>query len=399
MKTKHKVSLLSLGFGVLVFAGFAGSISGSLAWWAYSTRASIGYHGTSVASSEQLQIGIKTDINMYSYGMTQTIVNENESYYFCAAGTGLQAETIAYFLKKQGVYAIDELIPVTSGSYSEGDTLDLKNSLVSGIAFNENDADQAKYVRIPLAFRIMRYDENNVLKPVVGENIWLSETSVEASSQYDGDVYKAIRMYTSGREVTGKTYDQQGKITDLTTIPAKRLINPSDKKQGMGETAVAGLLDLSGNGYYDTYEDDVTGKLCTMIYGEPGPNAVGINQYVKQENADSGLVNFNDVQFISPDDIEASTFVAKYAKDTYHPNELSDIDVKKQNYDTLYSVKPTDSNSGILSAGKPVCSTALESGIADLDLIIWLEGWDHNVIDKENRHSFNLGLQFMISRL
>ena len=79
------------------------------------------------------------------------------------------------------------------------------------------------------------------------------------------------------------------------------------------------------------------------------------------------------------------------------PNKAA-INAKTQQFDTVGSVKPTDFD-GVLSEGKPLCATNLTDGIADLELTIWLEGWDHNVIDEENTHSFNLDLQFQISRL
>ena len=398
MKTKLTKPLLSIGFGALVFAGFAGSISGSLAWWAYSTRVSIGYHGTSVASSEQLQIGIKTRADLSSLGMTQVWVGEDDdetpyvdertSYYFCDAGTGLQAEVIARYLRYEHQYAIDELVPVTSGSYAIDDALSLKGALVSGVPFNSSAAEKDKYVFIPLAFRIMKYDSNNQLQPVKGENIWLSETMVEASTVNDGDVYKAIRMYTEGYEATT--------VDDVTTLsPVRRLINPSSTSNTRGQTAVAGLLDIGGSGFYDTYE--YNGENYAIVYGESNLTQQQLiaAEDEKQEVGDSGIVDFNE----TGNDTEKSTFVSRYAEGTFHPHELSDISPKYQVYDTLGSVKPNDSSSGVLSGGKPLAATDLTNGIADLDLTIWLEGWDHNVIDKENRHSFNLGLQFMISRL
>ena len=58
-------SFIPVGVGLLTFATLVGSISGSLAWWAYSTRVSVSYQGTSVNTSEQLQIGLKLDANVF----------------------------------------------------------------------------------------------------------------------------------------------------------------------------------------------------------------------------------------------------------------------------------------------------------------------------------------------
>ena len=389
--TKLKTRFLYAGFGLMFVAGLAGSISGSLAWWAYSTRASLSYQGTSVASSEQLQIGIKTtiDLSVSGIGMTRTVIN-NETYYFCDAGSGLPAEYVKYYLDRTQ-YASVELEPITTGSYTSGD-ISLKNPLVSGSPYNSNPAEKDKYVHIPLAFRILRYQGGTELVPEKGENIWLADTLVEASATPENEtneVFKAIRMFTKGKY----------KNADGEMVDAKYVINPSDDRPIAGSTAVAGLLDISGNGYYDTY--DKNGKTYNIVYGETTVSEADIlaaetddEDHHQSTTASSGIIDFNN----TGNSTELSTFTSRYYKGTYHPASFADIGAKYQHYETLGTVKPTDV-SGILSEGKPLCATDLTYGVADLDLTVWLEGWDHHVIDKENQHSFNLGLQFQITRL
>lgn len=392
MKSKLKLPLLSLGIGTLLVGGFAGTISGSLAWWAYSTRASITYQGTSVASSEQLQIGLKTDLDLSSLGMEHKEIGD-EDYYFCDPGSGLSAEIIAAYLAspKAGGYATSELEPITTGSYESGD-ISLKNPLVSGSIINNHAADKDKYVKIPLAFRVLRYHDGVNQTAEKGENIWLSDAVVEASSTYPDEhssVHKAIRMFAVGQEA----YDDEG-VTKLKDV--KYLINPSDTSNTKGKTAVAGLLDISGNGFYDTY--DKFGKSYNIVYGESNLNEAQLlaleDEHRQSTDAHSGIVNFNEVE----DGDVKSTFVSEYYKGTYHPDKLEDIQPKYQNFETLGTVRPSDTD-GLLGGGKPLCATDLTYGVANLDLTIWLEGWDHHVIDKENQHHFNLGLQFQITRL
>ena len=393
MKTKNRIPFLSIGLTSLVFLGLAGSISGSLAWWAYSTRVSITYQGTSVASSEQLQVGIKTEVNLSGLGMTHETIG-GESYYWCDAGMGLPAEIVktyleSYTLQGGGHYASSELQPITSGSYTTGD-LSLKNPLISGTRFNSRAADSDKYVRIPFAFRVMRYNSSNTLEPAKGENIWLTDTSVEASdAENDGNVYKAIRMFTVGKEAR-----KNGNNIEM--LDVKRLINPSNKTNVAGQTAVAGLLDISGSGYYDTYEKGATSY--NIIYGETNyateDELIAIETTQQSSSESSGIIDFNGTGNATM----LTTFTSKFYKGTYRPAQFSDISPKYQNFDTLGTVKPNDDN-GALTGGQPLCATDLVNGVADLDVTIWLEGWDHNVIDQENHHSFNLGLQFQISRL
>ena len=392
MKSRSKIPFLSFGFGTIVFLGFAGTISSSLAWWAYATRTSISYQGTSVASAEQLQIGIKSNIaGLAAYGMS----NEGTpGYYFSTSGSGLQADVITYYLTHCGTnYATNKLEPVTSGSYTIGDTLSLKNSLVSGNIYNDHAADVNRYVKIPLAFRILKYDNTNTQVYSKGQDIYLNAANAAASgTNPNNNVYKALRLYLEGKHVV-----ETAGVKSLE--PVKTIINPSDaSNNNTGQTAVAGLLDLNGSGYYDTYERD--GKSYNIVYGQTNladEAAILATETIQQnpEASSADLVNFNNTEALYA---EGDTFTAKYYKGTYHPENLAAISPKYQQYDTMHNIRPTD-NDGILTNGKPIAATDLTTGIADLELTIWLEGWDHNVVDQENQHSFNLDLQFQITRL
>ena len=64
---KSKPAKLLLGvLGLATFASLVGTVSGTLAWYAYSTRATISYSGTSVNNTVQLQIGIASPDKMMS---------------------------------------------------------------------------------------------------------------------------------------------------------------------------------------------------------------------------------------------------------------------------------------------------------------------------------------------
>lgn len=399
MKTRLKLPIFSICFGSLLVAGFAGTISGSLAWWAYSTRATVSYQGTSVASSEQLQIGLHTEVDLTSFGMKKELIGDDDPtteqvkenvYYFCDAGAGLPAEAIAYYLTHNGEHhAVDELEPITTREYTSGD-LSLYNPLVSGSVVNNNPADDDKYVHIALAFRVLRYHDGVTPVAEKGENIWLSDAVVEASGEKanETEVQKAIRIFTVGKYNNGTSMEE-----------VKYLINPSDDSEDPGQTAVSGCLDLSGDGYYDTYTKG--GKDYAIVYGDH-TNTITESSYEDEPWGDNDdLVDFNKVypENTDPSAMEKSTFVASYTSRTYYLDSLDTIGPKYQKFETLGSVQPDEEN-GNLTGGYPLCATSIDDrAVADLDLTIWLEGWDHHVIDKENSHSFNLGLQFQITRL
>ena len=66
---KSKPAKLLLGvLGLATFASLVGTVSGTLAWYAYSTRATVSYSGTSVNNTVQLQIGIASPKKALSNG-------------------------------------------------------------------------------------------------------------------------------------------------------------------------------------------------------------------------------------------------------------------------------------------------------------------------------------------
>ena len=58
MKKFNPTKILFGFLGLATFASLVGSVSGSLAWYAYSARASMSYTGTSIERTSQLQVGV-----------------------------------------------------------------------------------------------------------------------------------------------------------------------------------------------------------------------------------------------------------------------------------------------------------------------------------------------------
>ena len=75
----------------------------------------------------------------------------------------------------------------------------------------------------------------------------------------------------------------------------------------------------------------------------------------------------------------------------------------KAHYYSLYDIAPAVSGQGDYSAGHPVGRTLANENknlrIARTDLTIWLEGWDHSIVDNNIGTKFNLGLTFEINRV
>ena len=152
-KKGHMKKNISLRFAVIILglataASLVGSISGTIAWYAFSTRALVSYTGTSVQSTTQLQIGIKSDIpinfttnasliedvtfpeDLYydevndPYHLTKLYYNH---YYFMRVGSGgMPAAIINDYLSAKG-YATNVLEPLSSYAYNTGENINLRN--------------------------------------------------------------------------------------------------------------------------------------------------------------------------------------------------------------------------------------------------------------------------------
>ena len=218
-----KINPLKLAIAVLGFATTAslvGSISGTIAWYAYSTRALISYTGTSVQSTTQLQIGIKSDVPVSFTTNTDLIedvtfeedlyydeVNDpdhehklyHHHYYFMRVGSGgMPAAVINDYLSTKG-YATNVLEPLSSYGYNTGENINLRNRPVT----NKPDdaftpAEITKYVNIPFVFRVLAAN-SSTLTYVSGHDVFLSGAQTAAATALEGRpenvIHNSIRLF------------------------------------------------------------------------------------------------------------------------------------------------------------------------------------------------------------
>lgn len=385
MKKFSTAKLTFALLGIMTVACAAGSIGSTLAWYAYSTRAIAAYSGTSVASTKNLQIGIASDVQLDNIPSSiQEVVfqdqydSENNKftnyYYFATTGTGLTYDFIAKYLTAKG-YATNEMEPTTSGSYATGSSnLSLKKSPNQSIHGNVTPAEKKNYLKIPFVFRIMDENENYV----ANQELWLSNAIARANSSRDGNMYKAIRIFVD---------------RDNAIYPDGDFVfNPSATQSG--QTRVGGLLHLTGQGYYDF---DHSGE---VLYGEFDPAALNDISNTGYEGEDV-LYDVNG----SGNTTRISTFTAKHYPHTKYYSSLNDNLFGHAEYKSLSDIAPARDEYDYISNADEnhptsVCKTDPNNhNLARVDLTVWLEGWDFSVIDEEQRHKFDLGLTFEISRV
>ena len=407
---KLKPALVFGFLGIATFASLVGTVSGTLAWYAYNARTTLSYSGTSVENSVQLQIGLACAHEMVADGsdemddflatMNEPEVIDGVYYYFAPLGYGLNSSVINAYLSEFG-YATNELEPITSGYFDPA----VHHGFSPKAAPNAdnpsliNAAQQANYLRLPFIFRASK-SKTDTADYIKDAEIWLTDAKGAASSNHDGNVYKAMRIFFDRNDTD---YD-----TDF-------IVNPD--ANAAGETKVGGLLDLTMDGYYDF---DGTKE---VIYGEWNTSALADPTTLLNDpyEAPAGGAPYYDLNGTGDTVASGNTFNSRHHDNVeyYDYSDINNIPFRTAKYESLGSVKPTrDPSTGKLSnplvqdPAHPddptqkitkvtsVCKTkgSEMKYIGRVDAYIWLEGWDFHVIDEEQHHSFDLGLTFEINK-
>ena len=373
-----KEKKLSLTLGILagiITICLVGSTAGTLAWYAYSRSVSMSFVGTTVSNSELLNVGLVDNNNVFTQEDLQTYDLQRESatdgsvtnsIVWSKSRSGFSLLALRHYLEESN-YAVDALKPVTTGSmaYDDSNPLTLYRSPEYGDTDFESIAETKDYVYLPLAFRVL--DEHS--EYIAGKDVWLTDAVVDAEEEAES----SVRVHVDGTN--------------------KFLMQPSDTNNDVGETKVGGVLSIGPGEYYDFNGNK---ELCYGEFETPKDEIVYNTLPASQYNV---LDNMNDVA----DPTIQTTFNAKH-----YPNVLvPDIDAavpKVQEHAGFGKVKPSVNTSGqwyaddVNGNGIAVSITSNESKVGYATLTIFIEGWDHAVIDQKAGYSFNLGLRFEINK-
>ena len=240
---------------------------------------------------------------------------------------------------------------------------------------NDILANKDSYAVIPFVFRVIRSNTTETNNYVEGSELWLTDAQVRASSSDDGNIYKAVRMFVD----RGNDYEDDF------------VINPSSLSAG--KTVVGGLLNIAKDSFYDYDEND-----NEIIYGDYEIVGGLTPSY-------SGADEIVDINGTGKSEID--TFTAKHRPGINYYNNYNNCILKSAEYESLNSIAPMkDEITGTLynkDSNHPtsVCKTAGASDhyLGRVSFTVYLEGWDHSVIDEEIEHYFDLGLTFEINKL
>lgn len=338
MKIKKK-SIIIPAFALLIGASLAGSISGTVAWYQFSTRASAAYVGVSGGTVGNLKIRLGTTA-------------ENKEWL-----TRLTFDDVADYLASSDYGS--KVIPITSGAMDKEDALGdfyLNPIYRQGGAYSKwQKADKANYVKIPLQLCYVERDgviENGEDAKYLDKDVYLSDLLIQedhTNADYaDGpraDLSDAIRFHVSAF-ADGAQEDEK----------VNRLIS----KKG-GTTLTNGKLDLDGDGILDAdYISDKYGFSDTtqedIVYGEGSQVAFSNEKAVRAGTYYDSEGNEHDEEKVYPMVVEGV-------------GDSLDIDEDSKEYDAGKSK----------SIGKTVASN---SEFLNVEITIWVEGWQ--ALEDEN---------------
>ncbi|MBR1847071.1 MAG: hypothetical protein IJ787_05095 [Bacilli bacterium] len=233
----NKAKLLVGTLAIAAVAATVGSISGTVAWFQYSTRVTAAYHGAAAHCTENLEIRIRSSDNEIGKWQHDLTTAQIAAYLEAAAGAGGAGRTVA----------TNTLRPVTSGELaadSVASTL-YKNPIYQYPTMSDWGTASATedYILLPLELRVADVDGDNTAD-YLEKKIWVSDVTIQAQatkSPYDAsahtDLSSAIRVGVSAGQ-------NEAAKTAYTTFSSNG-----------SEVVVAGALDLNG----DTVDDKKPG--------------------------------------------------------------------------------------------------------------------------------------------
>jgi hypothetical protein len=252
-----KINKAKLLVGTLAIASVAatvGSISGTVAWFQYNTRASVSYQGTTAHCSESLEIRIRTDNTTRDIWKTELTPADIGAYLTAEKGGTTYGA---------GRADANSVRPVTSGALAAGkvaygketedsdpEYLLYKNPIYQHFAYTTwGKADINDFVLIPLELRVRDVDgasDAALAKKIYITDITLDGTTTEGKT----DVTEALRLGVrswqkdAGSETLTQTYSTNGE-----------------------DVNVYGELDLNADGRLDGNDKYVWDDQAAAVYG------------------------------------------------------------------------------------------------------------------------------------
>lgn len=372
-KNKIIVSALALAIG----ASLAGSISGTVAWYQYSTRANVAFIGEAGGFSGNLQMRFASesaDDNAWRTRITWQEMNDELEI---------------------GGYA-SKIVPMTYGALDKDAALPTTGGYIQPLAGQADmtkwgKADKKNYAQFNLQ---VRYQErSNGTEANAEKNVYLTKMVIQEDAKSvnegKGDLTDAVRVHIH---------------TDDGTNQKNRLVSAKGK-----EIETKGKLDLDndtqpdkaylqGDEFGFDYTDDTYTEhyqLEEIVYGDDGDDST---REVQSSYNITSAAEESGVHY-SQEEIDAATDPSDpaYGKTTadWKIEPVNQLVVYSEN-NILYDNAAKEQVSANRAIGKTVAS---ETSYLNITVTIWIEGWQKlggSAIWTPDyiKSMFNVGIQF-----
>ena len=339
-KNKIIVSALALAIG----GSLAGSVSGTIAWYQYSTRANVAYVGEASGVSSNLQMRFKSESGSENAWRTRITWQEMNN----ELGDGMH------------------LVPMTFGKLSKDDALPANGYVqpAPGVAdmTKWKKATNKNYAQSTLQVRNINREAAEAANDA--QDVYLSKLVLQKDLQTPAgkeDISNALRVHISS--VAGST-------------KKNKLIS----KLG-GNTNTSATLDIDGDGDDDQAYPDPENDEFGFSYDDGG-NPVQLADVIYGDQDKDG----------TPNEIQSS-----YSASYLSSDANAFLVYSENNY--LYN----DDAKTVLDNAKSIGQT-LEgsSGYLEVTITIWIEGWQEfnsNALWDATKYvdsKFDVGIQFAI---
>lgn len=371
MKTRfNKIVVPTLA--IAIGAAIVGSISGTVAWYQYSTRVSTAYLGTSAGTAGNLKLRIKDSGGEWLNSLTK--------------------EDIATYLQGEGVG--QNIIPITAGAMGADDAIAMYNAAANPATdpadmkplfyknpirgFDERveynswiKADNSMFVQIPLEVAFIEYDgvkKGEEDKEYLEKDVYISDLLIQEDWQNNSDpenlkkdLSSAIRVHVSSRQL-----DKDDNII-AGSDEFDRLVS----KNG-GSILTEGYLDLDGDDRDDTFVDGDDG--AKYGFGNSASIAANTKKVVYGDGVQTAYVAGKDIvedssyKNLDGDDVNEDIYPAVV-------KSVGNSMVLDENDFTFAGASGDVSKCIGKTIGYDKTDANWEQDYLNVTLTIWLEGW------------------------
>ena len=387
----HKAkSLIKIALYSAIIACAGGAATGTLAWYSYQKDVNIGLTGTSIKADKEIQVGLRATSRNTEFEKLYKLgeIEIEEDVTFGGANTtpftiywvrgNYVSEVLHDFQKIALESAVGTLNAITSGKYetgapeswgatnpADGTWTGFKKQPYNVPGKTEHGGfitktDYKDYFYLPLAFRAISEEKDAQGQPIYlkDEKIFLSEFVTKDMEAGDNDLVnlgKAIRCKVD--------YPSHADTSD------NFIFNPN--KNADEDLAVGGRLNIQ----HDIYLDYSFYDKKQVAYGE-------------WEN-----VTWKDNPTTTAPTIEMDDCT------TFKGNNLKggfEIDMENSEPSVCKTLASTSAIEVDYENGHGITATSDANNYAYVDLSIYLEGWDENIINLTAGRQFKVDLQFSL---